>query len=75
MPDSIILGHGTWFVKRWEHNQILAGLANILETEGTGPDWGSVASRIGRILTWDLVYFYDKHVNEHFGRAFPRTKT
>lgn len=71
MPASIIMGHGIWFVQRWDHGEILAGLASIFETEGTGPDWGSVASRIGRYIQWDLSYAYDQHVNEHFGEPFP----
>ncbi len=71
MPDSIIMGTGTWFVRRWDHTEILSGLTKLLNYQGTGPDWGSVASRISRFITWDLAYVYDKHVNEHFGEPFP----
>jgi hypothetical protein len=75
IPASIIMGSGMWFVKRWDHNEILTGLAKIFEVDGTGPDFGSVASRISRYLTWDLSYVYDKHVNEHFGEPFPPPKS
>jgi immunity protein 8 of polymorphic toxin system len=73
IPGSIIMGSAMWFVKRWDRSEILAGLAIILDE--IGPDWGSVASRISRYLTWDLSYVYDKHVNDHFGEPFPPPRT
>jgi hypothetical protein len=38
----------------------------------TGPPrWGSVASRIGRLIPWELHYKYDAQVNKHQGLPPP----
>jgi hypothetical protein len=38
-----------------------------------GPDWGTVASRIGRAIPWEYDYKYDAHVDERYGEPFPGT--
>jgi Immunity protein 8 len=37
----------------------------------TGPDWGVVASRRGRLLVWEYGYRYDDYIDGRPGPPFP----
>jgi hypothetical protein len=58
-------------MRRWDPDQFLEALTSICKEFSPGPDWGSVASRIGRLIPWEFDYKYDEHVNQSFGEAFP----
>jgi hypothetical protein len=54
LPESIVVGSGLWFMRRWEATAFMDALARVCDTLGPGPDWGSVASRIGRLIPWEF---------------------
>jgi len=71
IPASVAIGTGTWFMREWDRDQFMAALRILCETSGPAPDWGSLASRIGRRMLWEFDYKYDAHVDAQFGRPFP----
>lgn len=71
IPESIVPGCGLWFVDRWSEADIREAVRVICAASSPGPDWGSVAARIGRVIPWEFDYKYDSHVNGHFGEVFP----
>jgi hypothetical protein len=56
---------------RWDASAIEQAIQRICEGASPAPDWGTLASRIGRLIPWEYDYRYDDHVNEHFGSPFP----
>lgn len=70
-PDSVIVGSGIWLMRRWARDAFDQALRVITDVASPGPDWGSVAARIGRFVPWEFNYRYDQHVNEHYGEPFP----
>lgn len=70
-PDAVHPGAGLWFMRRWDRAQFEDALNVVCEASSPGPDWGSVASRIGRLIPWEFDYKYDQHVDHHPGPAFP----
>jgi hypothetical protein len=71
MPETVAVGAGLWFMRSWDRDQFESAVRFLCETYSPGPDWGSVASRIGRQLPWEFDYKYDAHVDERFGEPFP----
>lgn len=62
--DEVLIGTGLWFMRRWSPEELLAVLANVCAEASGGPDWGTVASRIGRSIPWEFDYMHDADVNE-----------
>jgi hypothetical protein len=71
IPESISPGCGVWFMALWNEQDIRGAVRVICEAFSPGPDWGSVAARIGRVIPWEFDYRYDAHINSHFGEVFP----
>lgn len=71
VPESIAVGTGIWFMRRWDRQEFEAALRATCRAFSPGPDWGTVASRIGRLIPWEFDYKFDAHVNDHFGHPFP----
>jgi hypothetical protein len=71
IPESIVVGAGIWFMCRWDRAEFDEALRSICAAASPGPDWGSVASRIGRLIPWEFGYRYDDHINDHYGEPFP----
>lgn len=70
-PADVLPGGGIWFMRAWNPTQFEAALREVCASASGGPDWGSVASRIGRLLPWEFDYRYDAHVNSRYGEPFP----
>jgi hypothetical protein len=70
MPEAVAAGAGMWFMRQWDSSTFLKALDQICEVASPGPDWGSVASRIGRLIPWEFAYKYDEAVNKSLQR-FP----
>jgi hypothetical protein len=63
LPESIVVGSGFWFIRRWDATAFMDALGRVCDTLSPGPDWGSVASRIGRLIPWEFDYKYDEAIN------------
>jgi hypothetical protein len=70
-PEDVHPGADLWFMQRWDRARFEEALRALCEVYSPGPEWGSVASRIGRLLPWEFEYKYDQHVNVHPGPPFP----
>ena len=70
-PPSVVVGAGLWFKRRWDHAEFQEALRKLCGSASPGPDWGSVADRIGRMIPWEFDNRYDNHVNQHYGDPFP----
>jgi hypothetical protein len=70
-PTSIVDGSGMWFVSRWDRAELDTALRLLCEESSPGPDWGSVAARIARVIPWEFDYRYDEHVNHRYGEPYP----
>ena len=58
---------------RWDSEAFLYAVRAVCTSASPGPDWGTVADRIGRWIPWEYDYRYDEHVNARFGERFPRS--
>lgn len=71
IPDAVAPGAGIWFMRRWDPAELRAALDAVCRTYSPAPDWGSVASRIGRLIPWEFAEHYDDHVDRQSGKPFP----
>jgi hypothetical protein len=71
LPESVAVGTGIWFMRRWDREAFELAVRTTCSAFSPGPDWGTVACRVGRLIPWEFDYKYDAHVNEHFGEPFP----
>ncbi|MEO7981286.1 MAG: Imm8 family immunity protein [Sporichthyaceae bacterium] len=71
MDGSVLPGAGTWLMQHWSMPDFERAVQQICDLCSPGPDWGSVASRISRLIPWEYDYRYDKHVDAHYGETFP----
>lgn len=71
--DTVLIGTGLWFMRSWSAEELRAVLSTVCSAASGGPDWGTVASRIGRAIPWEYDYKYDAHVDERYGEPFPAT--
>lgn len=74
MPGTVAVGAGVWFMRSWDSSEFEAAIRFLCTLYSPGPDWGSVASRLGRQLPWEFDYKYDAHVDSRFGEPFPPPK-
>lgn len=70
-PEAVIPGASVWFMRRWDPAELRNALKVVCDSASPGPDWGSVASRVGRLIPWEYDYRYDAHVDSHPGPPFP----
>ena len=59
MPESVVAGAALWFMRRWNQRDFEAAVHPICDVASPGPDWGSVACRIGRRIPWEFDYRFD----------------
>ena len=71
IPDSVATGSYLWFMRSWDREKFMGAVQVICDAYGPAKDWGTLASRIGRVIPWEYAYRYDVFVDEHFGEAFP----
>lgn len=64
LPESIAVGSGIWFMRRWDKAAFEDALKFVCDAASPGPDWGTVAARIGRLIPWEFAYKYDERVNQ-----------
>lgn len=71
MDGTVLPGCGVWFVPRWDQEAFERLVHSVCAEASPAPDWGTVASRIGRFIPWEFDYRYDAFVDGHYGQPFP----
>lgn len=74
LPMSVAVGSGIWFMRHCDQTEFESALRVVCESASPGPDWGTVAYRIGRLIPWEFDYKYDAHVDQRYGEPFPPTR-
>lgn len=75
MPDEVAPGSGIWFVERWDQGKINEAILVVIEQASPGPDFDTVACRIGRLIPWEFDYRYDDGVNKLAGLPRPGSRS
>ena len=81
LSDSLVTEHdagvrplaGVWVMNRWSRERFEAAVRRLCDSQSPAPDWGTVASRISRLLPWEYDYRYDDHADAHAGSTIPPT--
>lgn len=63
--------HGVWLMRSWSPSAFEAAVHRLATACSPGPDWGTVADRIGRHLPWEYDYRHDNRTNERAGLPRP----
>jgi hypothetical protein len=71
MPDTVLPGRSLWFMRRWDRAEFVSAVEAVCRAFSPGPDWGTVADRIGRVIPWEFDYKYDAHMDRSSGQPFP----
>jgi hypothetical protein len=79
LSDDLVTEHdegvwplaGVWVMDRWSQERFEAAVRQLCRTHSPAPDWGTLASRIGRLLPWEYDYRFDDFVDAHPGPTFP----
>lgn len=58
---------GVWLMKAWDRLQFEEALQRLVRASGPGPDFATVAARIGRVVPWEYDYRHDDAVNRSAG--------
>jgi hypothetical protein len=66
-PLTVRAGSGTLFMKHWSQSDFEAALATICKEASPGPDWDTVAARLGRVLSWESEMEFDDSINKAAG--------
>ena len=66
-PAAVLPGAGVWFVRRWDAAEFETALRVVCASASGGPDWGTVASRIGRLIPWEYDLRHDARVDASTG--------
>jgi len=70
-PSPAIITNTPWIMRRWDRAEIERTVRLICDKYSPGPDWRTVADRIGRWLPWEYDYRYDEDVNRRHGIPTP----
>lgn len=81
MAESLVTEHdagvrplaGVWVMDRWSQERFESAVRRLCALHSPAPDWGTVASRISRLLPWEYDYRYDDHADAHAGSTVPPT--
>lgn len=68
LPGGEVLPvHGVWLMKTWSTAAFESALDRLVTAVSPGPDWQTVADRIGRHLPWEYDYKHDDELNDRVG--------
>jgi hypothetical protein len=68
--DQAMFGAGLALMSTWSLSDLRAAIEEVCD-QCTGPHWGAVASRLGRLLPWEYSYRYDRFIDQHPGETYP----
>ncbi|EGD45623.1 hypothetical protein NBCG_00100 [Nocardioidaceae bacterium Broad-1] len=58
---------GIWLMKTWSEMDLIAALDRLIPAYSPGPDFGTVAARMGRVIPWEYDYKFDDQQNRSAG--------
>ncbi len=68
LPGGEVLPvNGVWLMRSWSPASFESAVERLVTASSPGPDWGTVAERIGRHLPWEYDYRHDDELNERGG--------
>lgn len=68
LPGGVVLPvHGVWLMKMWSPTGFETAVGRLVTAMSPGPDWPTVAARIGRHLPWEYDYRHDDRLNANAG--------
>lgn len=68
LPGGDVLPvHGVWLMKAWSPAAFESAVERLVAAMSPGPDWQTVAARIGRHLPWEHDYRHDDEMNTRGG--------
>lgn len=71
LPGGEVLPvHGVWLMKAWSPTAFESAVQRLVTAMSPGPDFQTVAARIGRHLPWEYDYRHDDELND--GAGLPR---
>lgn len=71
MSENVVPGAGIWLMRTWSPADFESALEIVVEKRSPGPDWETVAARIGRSIPWEFAYQHDEVVNREHGLPSP----
>ena len=68
LPGGQVLPvHGVWLMKAWSSEVFESAVGRLVTAMSPGPDFQTVAARIGRHLPWEYDYKHDDNLNIRSG--------
>lgn len=68
LPGGEVLPiHGVWLMKAWSPTAFESAVERLATAMSPGPDFQTVAARIGRHLPWEYDYKHDDELNTRVG--------
>jgi hypothetical protein len=58
---------GLWLMKTWSEAELRKALDRLVAACSPGPDWVTVAARMGRVAPWEYDYRFDAAQNRTAG--------
>lgn len=58
---------GIWLMKTWSETDLFAALDRLIPAYSPGPDFATVAARMGRVIPWEYDYKFDAQLNRAAG--------
>lgn len=62
---------GLWLMRSWSPDELEAAVRRVVASYSPGPDFQTVASRIGRLMPWEYDYRHDAQTNQAAGISKP----
>jgi hypothetical protein len=71
LPASVLIDRGIWLMASWSPRDVETSIRRLCEHVSPGPDWGTVADRLGRWMPWEYDYRYDEFRDSQPKDGFP----
>ena len=58
---------GVWLMRSWSRHEFEQAVQRVVPAYSPGPDFATVAARIGRVIPWEYDYKHDRRLNRAAG--------
>lgn len=73
MNAGVVLGRGTWFMRRWDSEAFVQAVESVFLDATPAPDFETFARRLDAYIPWEFRYRYEDDANRAHG--LPRSKS